>query len=223
MSMLDASSLKRPKAMVFDWDNTLVDSWPTILDAQNHTMAAFGMPPWTIEEAKERVRKSMRDSFPAMFGAKWEEAGRIFYERFAENHLRTLTPLPGAAEMLHDLHAAGIYLAVVSNKLGDYLRKEARHLGWEGYFGRLVGALDATLDKPAREPVELALQGSEIPPGDRVWFAGDTDIDMECALNAGCLPVLVRHSPLRGGECDSFPPATHVVDCHALSILVRSL
>ena len=56
-----------PRAILFDWDNTLVDSWPTILDALNTTFEAFDMAPWSMIEARERVRHSMRDSFPKLF------------------------------------------------------------------------------------------------------------------------------------------------------------
>ena len=90
----------RPRAILFDWDNTLIDSWHTIHDAQNHTLQAFGLEPWTIEQTRQQVRGSMRDSYPEMFGERWEEAGEVFYARFAEKHLDTLTPLPGALELL---------------------------------------------------------------------------------------------------------------------------
>lgn len=214
---------QRPKAMVFDWDNTLIDSWPAIHDANNHTLEAFGLKPWTFEETKARVRKSMRDSYPELFGDRWEEAGRVFYERFSVRHLETVTPLPGAAEMLAGLRADGIYLGVVSNKKGDYLRDEARHLGWDAYFGRIVGAFDAARDKPAPEPVDMALAGSGVFPGSTVWFVGDTGVDMECGVNAGCLPVLVREAAPVEEEFIRHPPAIHVRDCEALLNLVRSL
>ena len=32
---------KRPKAIIFDWDNTLVNSWPVIADALNYTLETF--------------------------------------------------------------------------------------------------------------------------------------------------------------------------------------
>lgn len=213
----------RPRAILFDWDNTLIDSWHAIQDAQNHTFAAFGMPPWTLAETKERVRGSMRDSYPRLFGARWLEAGRIFYERFAERHLETLAPLPGAAELLAELHAAGIALGVVSNKKGDYLREEAGRLGWLGWFHRLVGAFDAARDKPAIDPVLLALDGTGIAPGDDVWLVGDADIDLACATNAGCVPILLRAEPPTAAELASHPPVLHVTDCMALSKVVRTL
>ncbi len=213
----------RPRAVIFDWDNTLIDSWQTILDAQNHTLATFGLPQWSIEETRQRTRGSMRDTFPELFGERWREAGEVFYRRFTERHIVTLQPLPGADDLLRQLHADGFYLAVVSNKKGDFLRREAEHLGWSGLFGRIVGAFDAARDKPSPEPVLLALDGSGIDPGPAVWFAGDADIDLECAANAGCVPILIREEPLLPGEFDAHPPALHVDGCRTLSNLFQSL
>ncbi|MHA1114191.1 MAG: HAD family hydrolase, partial [Alphaproteobacteria bacterium] len=180
-----------PRAILFDWDNTLVDSWPPIHAAMNVTLEAMGHPIWTLDETRSRVRRSLREAFPDMFGARWEAARDIFYDSFRDHHLATLSARPGAEEMLADIADAGIYLGVVSNKTGAYLRREAAHLGWARYFGRLVGATDAARDKPAVEPVELALGDSGVSPGSQVWFVGDTAIDMLCARNAGCFAVLV--------------------------------
>jgi phosphoglycolate phosphatase len=215
--------LTRPRAILFDWDNTLIDSWLAIHDAQNHTLTSFGMEPWTLEETRQRVRGSMRDTFPQMFGERWLEAGDVFYARFAEKHMRTLTPLPGARELLERLAASGIYLGVVSNKKGHYLRREAEHLGWSSFFGRIVGAFDAARDKPSVEPVDMALRGSGIEPGKSVWFVGDADIDLECAQNAGCVPVLVRESSPEPDEFVNHPPDLHVDSCMMLLKVVMNL
>ncbi|MBI3513164.1 MAG: HAD family hydrolase, partial [Proteobacteria bacterium] len=184
-------SAELPRAILFDWDNTLVDNWPTIHDALNTTLAAMGHPTWSLAETRARVRASLRDSFPVMFGARWEAARDIFYARFEARHIETLAPLPGAAALLNALHARGVYLGVVSNKTGRYLRKEAAALGWTGRFGRLVGAQDAAVDKPHRAPVDLALADAGMVAGPAVWFVGDTAMDMRCAYAAGCTAVLV--------------------------------
>ena len=212
----------RPKAILFDWDNTLVDTWPTIHAAQNVTLRAFGLDEWSLDETRRRVRKSMRDSFPELFGDRWEEAGKVFYRHFNAIHLDMLRPSPGAERMLEELRAAGLYLGVVS-KLGDVLRREVTHLGWDAHFGRLVGAFDAERDKPASEPVKMALQGTGIEQGAEVWFAGDTNIDLECAANAGCVPVLIREIAPHSTEFEPFPPLWHFPNCLALSKLIRSL
>ncbi len=218
-----APELRRPRAILFDWDNTLIDSWPVIHDALNATLEAFGLAPWGLDKTRSRVGKSLRDTFPALFGGKWKEAEEVFYSCFADCHLERLQSLPGAGRMLAELQGAGFYLGVISNKRGDYLRREVEHLGWRDYFGRIIGANDAAKDKPATAPVTMALAGSGVSPGRHVWIAGDAGIDLECASNAGCLPVLVRELGPQPGEFAGHPPAVHVTDCQALCKLVGKL
>jgi len=220
--MPDIAKLLRPRAMVFDWDNTLVDSWGTIHDALNFLMAAMEKPLWTIAETRERVRLSLRDAFPAIFGERWEEARQIYMDRFRAIHIERLTPLPGREAMLRDFAAEGVYLCLVSNKTGAVLRREVEHLGWTSLFGSIVGAGDAHTDKPHCAPVELALRPSGIAPGRDVWFVGDTAVDMECALGAGCVPVLLG-SPEPAGEFAQFSPALTVADGAALFRAFRGL
>jgi phosphoglycolate phosphatase len=62
----------------------------------------------------------------------------------------------------------------------------------------------------------LALAGSGIAPGRAVWFAGDADIDMECAANSGCIPVLIREEAPKNEEFPNFPPEWHFGACLAL-------
>lgn len=215
-------SLQRPRAIIFDWDNTLVDSWGTIHDALNFLMAAMEKPLWTLAETRERVRLSLRDAFPAIFGERWEEARRIYMDRFQAIHLERLTALPGREAMLRALAADGHYLAVVSNKTGAVLRAEAEHIGWSPLFGSIVGAGDAHTDKPHCAPVELALKPSGIRPGADVWFVGDTAVDMECAIAAGCVPVLLGELEADIGFAQ-FPPALTVADDVALFRALRGL
>jgi phosphoglycolate phosphatase len=182
---------RRPRAILFDWDNTLVDSWATIHDALNFLMRAMDKPEWSMAETRERVRLSLRESFPLHFGERWEEAREIYLDRFRAIHLDRLAALPGREAMLHSLAETGIYLGIVSNKTGPLLRCEVERLGWSGFFGSVVGAGDATADKPSCEPVHLALAESGVMPGEDVWFVGDTAVDMQCAENSGCVAVLL--------------------------------
>ena len=211
-----------PRAILFDWDNTLVDTWGVIHRALATTLEAMGHEPWSFEETRQRVRASARDSFPALFGDRAEEAMAIFYGTFEAEHLTELQARPGAQDMLTRLAEAGLLLGVVSNKRGYLLRREAEHLGWTSRFHRLVGADDAQRDKPAVEAVDLALEGSGLARGPAVWFVGDTDIDMHCATRAGCLPVLLRPEPPEAEEFGEWAPYFHAASCEALAELVMA-
>jgi phosphoglycolate phosphatase len=217
------SGLVRPRAVIFDWDNTLVDSWGTIHAALVETFVAMGHEPWTFEQTRERVRYSMRESFPKLFGDAWEDAARRFYDAFERLHIECLAPLPGAGDMLQSMHASGVCLAVVSNKTGRYLRQEAEHLQWDRFFHRMVGAGDAARDKPAEDPVHLALDGSSISAGNDVWFVGDAGIDMEIAHKTGCTPVLLGDADPQGEEFNFFQPKVLFRSCIELASCVGAL
>ena len=211
--------MDRPRALVFDWDNTLVDTWSTIHEALVATFAVMGLEPWTLAETKLRVRHSLSNAFPALFGSRWEEARQVYLDHFTAIHLERLAPIVGAAELLHEARDIGFHLAVLSNKTGGMLRREAEHLGWRGHFARLVGAGDASADKPDPAAMALALEGSGFNGAD-VWYIGDTALDMECAARAGCVGVLVGPVDQLDEGFRRYPPARK---CIGLSALLRQL
>ncbi len=215
--------MKAPQALLFDWDNTLVDSWGTIHEALVLTFTGMGHEPWTLEETKAKVSRSLREAFPPLFGDRWEEAKKLYMDSFMAIHLERLTVLADAAELIQGLAGKGHYLGVVSNKTGPVLRREADHLGWTPHFGKIVGATDAPMDKPHPAPVLMALEDSGFEPGDSVWFVGDTALDMECAVRSGCVPVLVGPVDPASPEFAKHPPRLHFDGCGALFRHIQGL
>ena len=214
--------MERPRAILFDWDNTLVDSWSVIHEALVVTFKAMGHVPWTIEETKRRVRHSLRDAFPRLFGARWEEARGLYLDAFTAIHLERLSALAGAEALLSALAKDGYYLAVVSNKTGSLLRREAEHLGWSRYFRVMVGAGDASCDKPHPAVIHAALSGSGIDPA-ATWLVGDTALDLECAAAAGCVPVLLSALDALPQETAKVLPALRFSDYASLLRGIRHL
>lgn len=212
-------SLRAPAALVFDWDNTLVDAWAGIVVALNAVFAQFGRPPWTVQEGRERIRGSMRESFPPLFGDDWPAAVAAFGPAMHRVHLDHLAELAGTAAMLNIAQAWP--LAVVSNKAGPFLRREVQHLGWDSRFGAVIGAGDCAADKPHPAPIWHALRMIGVQPGPAVWYIGDTALDMQAAHAAGCTAVLLGDAAhdgglalMQGSEC---PPGLHFADACALA------
>ena len=193
------SSGQSPIAVLFDWDNTLVDTWKTIFYAVNDTLLAFGLEPWEEKVALENIQRSGREAFPKLFGDRAKEAQSFFYKLVEENNLQGLNPMPEAEGLLETLTHKGIPTAVVSNKSSVFLHKEVHHLGWKKHFGALVGAGDAARDKPAADPILLALKELGIPPSQQVWMVGDAPVDWDCAIAAGCQPIAI------GNRFDTMP------------------
>ena len=187
----------QPEVLLYDWDNTLVDGWGGITAALNAAFSEFALPPWTVDDTRARVRVSLRDSFPTMFGGEWQRARDVFYTALEAQHLQHVTPMPGAVEAL----AAGTALpqGVVSNKTGRFLRAEVAHLRWAEFFGTVIGAGDAVADKPDAAPLLLALDQLGRRPGRAVWYLGDTALDMDAARAAGVTGVLIGDASHDGG------------------------
>ena len=87
------------------------------------------------QEVRDRAHGSLRDVFRSCSAREAERAEEVFYETFHRIHLERLEPLPGAERSAGALPAAlGCYVAVVSNKVGDNLRAELEHLGWDRWI-----------------------------------------------------------------------------------------
>ncbi len=213
--------MRRPACILWDWDNTLVDGWAAIQHGLNVTFREFGMPEWDRGTVLARVRGSLRDTFPSMFGVEWDRARDVFYTAVRSCHLDVLSPMPGAMAAI-DAAAAVAPQGVISNKQGPLLRAEAAHLGWAPRFMALVGAWDAAADKPDPAPFGLALGACGMQPGPAVWYVGDTALDMQAARAAGCTAVLLGNAAHDGGVANT-QPDLHFADGHALAAALASL
>lgn len=202
--------LTSPEAVIFDWDNTLVDTWPLIMKCMNNTLQHFGLAPWTLEEIKTKIHKSLRERFPELFGDRWEEARDIYYGSYIGKYAEDiLKPLPGALEILEACKKNNIPMMIVSNKRSPTLRSEIDKLGWGHYFISVVGAADAKKDKPDPAPVLLAMESCNIPLGQQVWFIGDTISDIECAHNTNTLPILYGDAKIDKSHFNHIHVANH--------------
>ncbi|GHM58758.1 MAG: haloacid dehalogenase [Candidatus Mesenet longicola] len=179
---------KIPKAIVFDWDNTLIDSQQSVSAAINHTLKQMGSDNL---QASRHNYVSRKEFLVNLFGDGWQEAGAIYQQYLdQQSPLKDLSLNPGVVEMLRNLTQYNLYLAIVSNKDGNNLREEVAYLGLSHYFKKVVGSGDTPEDKPSPLPLLFALEDSNIKPSNEVLFVGDSITDVHCAQNANCLPVV---------------------------------
>ncbi len=195
--------MKKPDAIFFDWDGTLVDTLPAMTSYYNHVLKSFSMPLMTQEQARKRVRLSSRESFPQLFGERAEEAYKIYYDYVEEAHLGCLTPFDGTHSFLDKIAALGIPMGIVSNKRHKFLIREITHLGWDKYLVSNIGAGEAAKDKPAPDPLLMAAEKMGLHPDkDELWYVGDTETDMMAAIAAGFQPIFIEHGLGTRADCD---------------------
>lgn len=216
-------TLPKPKAVIFDWDDTIVDSWPTALESLNTALVKMGHAAWSDDEARRRCGGSARDLFHSLFGDRWPEADKVYYETYNKIISDGIRIHNHVEDILKALAAQNVYMAVVSNKRGELLRAEAARIRFDGYFGKIVGAGDAEADKPNPAPVHMALQDSGIVAGSNVWFIGDSHADMICALNSGCTGVLLETKTPPPEMLVNNPPAMRFKEHYNLMEFIKEL
>lgn len=181
--------LSRPKAILFDWDNTLVNTFTLLKECLHKTLSHFKMPLWTDEEIRQRGQLSAKDSLPLIFQDRWPEAFKIFTNHYKEHSPALIEPLPGAFSLLEKSKSLNIRMAVVSNKRSSILNQEITHLGWKDFFEVIIGSGDLAEDKPSSLPVNHILNKMNILEKVNVWVVGDMPVDWQCAEGAGCIPI----------------------------------
>jgi phosphoglycolate phosphatase len=189
-----ATPLRRPAALVFDLDGTLIDSRRDIATAINRTRAGYGLPPLTLDQvvgmvgegARVLIERALRE-LPA---EKIDEALGIYLEHYREVSLDTTLPYEGTGEMLERLQR--VYpLALLSNKSESLSRHILEHLGLAGRFRAILGGDSFPTRKPDPEGLRkvAGLLGAEAA---NLMLIGDSRIDAETARNAGALFGLVE-------------------------------
>ncbi len=191
---------KRSVLVLFDWDNTLVDTWGLVHESLQVALRGLGMREWNEEETRRRLGASLRDNFPRLFGDRASKAKALYRGHFLSRHLEILRPFAEAEDLLRWLsrHQDRCEVGIVSNKGGDALRAEIAHLGWGGYFRAVVGAEDLVRDKPdpcCLEEIFVRLGGKR-EDFDAMVYVGDSVVDMEFAKRTGMEGVLLGD----GGE-----------------------
>ena len=171
------------EAVVFDLDGTLVDSAPTIAALINamRTERSMGMLPveeyrrWVSLGATDLIKRSLGDSGPDV---------SLLVEDFRARYRTHPTPVeslyPGVRDTIIALAAADVLLAVCSNKPEHLCRKILDETALSGFFGSIVGGDTARFPKPARDPLDYALNEMGAQTS-RAIFVGDSTIDQRAA------------------------------------------
>ena len=105
-----------------------------------------------------------------------------------------MKPLPGAIELLADIHALGLRTIIASNTYwrdADSYWDDFRLLGMASYIDAIVTSVDAGHLKPHPAVFEMALSVAGSPPERCVFIGNREENDIEPALALGMHTILV--------------------------------
>lgn len=179
------------KAVLFDLDGTLTNTLQDIADAMNRSLRLHDLPEWPLDAyrtlvgdgARVLARRAVRDRQELALSVQAEY--QAYYER---HNLVASKPYDGVPEMLHALQAAGLKLAVFSNKPDADTRHVVAHFFPDIRWTVVRGQVEGIPVKPDPTGALLVADALGVPPAD-ILYLGDTATDMRCAISAGMLPV----------------------------------
>lgn len=180
-----------PKAIIWDLDGTLLDTLEDLAASTNAALTAHGYPPRSLSEVRAFVGNGVRNliarALPRENCPDYEAVFADFRTHYAAHCNDRTRPYPGILDALRELKAAGIPMAVVSNKLDPAVKALCRL-----HFGDLldcaIGECDGLARKPAPDMVFRALDLLGCTEG---IYVGDSEVDIATAENAGLPAVIV--------------------------------
>jgi pyrophosphatase PpaX len=180
-----------PRALIFDLDGTLADTFPLIIASWNaavreplqrtfapqEVIARFGIPDAAM------LRRELRELPEAVS----REAIDIYHRHYEAEHAM-VAPFEGVPEMLRMLRERTLPLGLMTGKGRRTADITISKLGWDGVFGSVVTGEDIENQKPAPDGVLLAARQIAVEPR-RCVFVGDSPADIKAGRDAGMVTI----------------------------------
>ncbi|MGD0897908.1 MAG: HAD family hydrolase [Thermoguttaceae bacterium] len=182
------------RAVLFDLDGTLLDTIEDIGDAANAALRQLGFPEHPLETYRVAVGDGMEVLARRVLPPECREAADVaryvamVRKEYATRWAGKTRPFDGIPELLDELTARGIPIAVLSNKPEEFTRLCVEHLLPRWRFGAVVGQSARLPTKPdPAGALQIAAQLGCVPA--EVLYLGDTNTDMRTAVAAGMFPA----------------------------------
>jgi phosphoglycolate phosphatase len=226
MPQVPASLPRRIRAVVFDLDDTLVESKVDFSKFKRlviQRIAAYGddisfySPNETIVKIVARFEERMRGrgldekEIRAMLAELDRIMDGVELERVSET-----TAIDGAAELLSYLRKKGMRIGILTRGCEEYALTALRITGIEALVDKVECRNSNSKAKPDPDSYLNLVRVLGVPKEETV-FVGDHPIDAQCAKNAGVPFIAVRTGDVpdddlrKAGSIEVFPDARHLM------------
>jgi phosphoglycolate phosphatase len=176
----------RYRAVLFDLDGTLVDSYTALAEAVNYARREHGLH----ELSGTRIRDFVGDGLDKLLQRAFEidrvpqSVRNAFENRYDEICCEESKVLADVEATLDELKRLDVAMAVCTNKPTSFSRKILEFLDLARHFHSIVGPDLAGARKPEARHLLCTLESTGTPAADAL-FVGDMPIDVHAARNSG--------------------------------------
>lgn len=192
-------------AVLFDFDGTVMDSEPAVLASYLHVFEIYASASEFTDERRTEVlgpplEKMMRIYFPdADVYEVMEE-----YRRYQTEHLKELmNPMPGAVDLLKQLHEDGYRTGIVTSRLRESLEHILDVFEMRDLFDVLVCQDDGLPAKPAPDGILEACR--QLGCTESI-YVGDSVSDLAAGKNAGSVTIAALTNLMKEQSLLDFGP-----------------
>jgi phosphoglycolate phosphatase len=173
------------RAVLFDWDGTLLNSYASDTRAYLTMFRALGIE-WGVAELARHYSPNWYRVYQAarIPRAKWREADRLWTQAYAMENPKLMS----GARRIVEILKRDFDLAIVTSGNRKRVTQQLREFNLAEYFSVCICSEDAPRKKPHPAPLMLALRQLRADPADCV-YVGDTQEDVEMARRAGVRPI----------------------------------
>ena len=185
------------KLVVFDLDGTLINTIDDLGAAVNYALESKGLPLHETEAYKKMVGGGVRNlvwkALPEQYKddeAKLDELLAVFMEYYSSHICVYSHPYPGVSQLLEQLNAAGVRIAVASNKFQAGTEMLVAKLFPSIEFVSIYGGRPGVPLKPDPAVIATILSEAGVAPAEAV-MVGDSGTDTRTAAASGLGSIAV--------------------------------
>lgn len=198
------------KLIIFDWDGTLMDSVPRIVDSMQRAAREMQLNPVSVESIRNIIGlsldKALLELWPDLNSEHVVALQQCYGKHFLRQNAQPMAFFDGAVELLDWLmsHPAKPLLAVATGKKRVGLERILNEHDMHHYFAA-TRCGDESHSKPHPQMLEYLLDKLKIEP-QQALMLGDTDYDIHMAQAAGINSLAVSYGAHNKERLDAARP-----------------